>query len=95
MPVPKRKTSKKRRDQRSANKGLKALSITSCQTCKDPIAPHSACNGCGYYKGVKILRTKIERLIERNNQKEQAEVKERAEHALSEQKEVSDDATKE
>ena len=65
MPVPKRKTSKSRRNKRSANKGMKVKAITACLTCKEPLMPHQACHGCGYYKGVKVLRTKADRLRER------------------------------
>lgn len=84
MPVPKRKTSKRRRDQRSANKGLKPKSISGCQTCQEPIAPHTACQKCGYYKGVKVLRTKQDRMFERGKQKEAYEATSRAQAAMQE-----------
>ncbi|MCX5924706.1 MAG: 50S ribosomal protein L32 [Candidatus Dependentiae bacterium] len=65
MPVPKRKRSRARRDSRFANKGMKVQSITGCLNCKAPIATHQACKGCGFYKGVKVLRTKDDRLVDR------------------------------
>ncbi len=65
MPVPKRKTSRARRDKRSANKGLKPQAVTGCLTCQEPVMPHQLCRACGYYKGVKILRTKADRSHER------------------------------
>lgn len=65
MPTPKRKTSKSRRDMRSANKGIKPKSVAACQTCQAPIAPHQICKECGYYKGVKVLRTKTDRMYAR------------------------------
>ena len=65
MPVPKRKTSKRRRDQRSANKGLRPKAISGCLTCQAPIAAHAVCKECGYYKGVKILQTKTDRMHKR------------------------------
>ena len=70
MPVPKRKTSRARRDKRSANKGIKPKAVTGCQTCQAPIMPHRACTECGYYKGIKVLRTKSERFHERGKIKE-------------------------
>ena len=70
MPVPKRKLSRKRRDQRSANKGLKPKSISGCQTCQAPIMSHQVCRECGYYKGVKVLRTKVERMYQRGQTRE-------------------------
>lgn len=67
MPVPKRKTSKRRRDQRSANKGLSPKAFSGCLTCQAPIAAHKVCQECGYYKGVKILVTKSDRMHKRSN----------------------------
>lgn len=65
MPVPKRKTSKRRRDQRSANKGIRPKAFSGCLTCQAPIAAHQVCKECGYYKGVKILQTKTDRMHKR------------------------------
>jgi len=70
MPTPKRKLSKSRRNMRSANKGLKPKAIAACQTCQAPIAPHQACQECGYYKGTKILRTKSDRMYQRGKAKQ-------------------------
>jgi len=84
MPVPKRKTSKSRRDKRSSTKGIKPKAVASCQTCQEPVAPHQACFGCGYYKGVKILRTKTDRMYDRGKEREAREVKERAHQAVAE-----------
>lgn len=78
MPTPKRKLSRKRRDQRSANKGIKPKSVAQCQTCQAPLATHAACQGCGYYKGVKVLRTKTDRMYERGKVREAKESKMRA-----------------
>ncbi len=65
MPVPKRKVSRARRNKRSANKGIKPAIVVSCQTCQAAVLPHQVCRDCGYYKGVKVLRTKSERAHER------------------------------
>jgi large subunit ribosomal protein L32 len=65
MPVPKRKRSRARRDSRFANKGIKVKEITGCTNCKDPIAPHTACSKCGFYKGTKVLTTKADRKVKR------------------------------
>lgn len=65
MPVPKRKTSKRRRDQRAAGKRKVCPAMALCQTCHKPTRPHQVCVECGYYKGIKVLRTKEERLQER------------------------------
>ncbi len=65
MPVPKRKRSRARRDSRFANKGMKVQSLTACAQCSVPLPTHQACKECGFYKGVKVLRTKQDRLIDR------------------------------
>lgn len=67
MPVPKRKTSKARRDKRAAGKKIVIAIVAKCQTCNEPILPHQVCKACGHYKGVKVIRTKTDRLYERNN----------------------------
>ena len=65
MPVPKRKRSRARRDSRFANKGLKVKAITTCKQCNEPLSPHVACSGCGFYKGVKVFATKNDRVVKR------------------------------
>jgi large subunit ribosomal protein L32 len=65
MPVPKRKRSRARRDSRFANKGLQAKSFSSCANCTSPVLPHQACSSCGFYKGKKVLVTKMERASKR------------------------------
>ena len=69
MAVPKRKTSKSRRDSRSANKGIKAKAFTYCSNCETPIMPHQACMHCGFYKGVKVFATKLDRTEKRQEMK--------------------------
>ena len=65
MPVPKRKRSRARRDSRFANKGIKVKAIAGCLNCKVAIVPHTACQECGFYKGVKVLATKADRAVRR------------------------------
>lgn len=78
MPVPKGKTSKCRRDKRSANKRLSVKSVVSCQTCQATVLPHQVCFECGYYKGVKVLRTKTDRMHERGQARRNLEAKRQA-----------------
>lgn len=65
MPVPKRKRSRARRDSRFANKGMVMHAITACKNCEAPLLPHAACHTCGFYKGIKVLNTKVDRKIAR------------------------------
>lgn len=69
MPVPKRKRSRARRDSRFANKGIKPQALAECKNCKAAQLPHQVCKECGHYKGVKILVTKAERTLKRNEAK--------------------------
>ncbi|HJM68457.1 MAG TPA: 50S ribosomal protein L32 [Candidatus Babeliales bacterium] len=75
MPVPKRKTSRQRRDKRFANKGLEVQSFTSCLNCNEALMPHSACRACGFYKGKKVLSSKDDRSVKRDEVKKQKEAK--------------------
>ena len=75
MPVPKRKTSKQRRNLRNASKGVKKRVFSECKNCEDPIRPHAACVGCGFYKGVKVMDTKADRAVRRAEESQQIEAK--------------------
>ncbi len=66
MPVPKRKRSRARRDSRFANKFIKPKAFAACAQCTEPLMPHQACKACGYYKGVKVLTVKTDRLVKRS-----------------------------
>ena len=81
MPVPKGKSSKSRRDRRSANVHAEVKSVASCKTCKAPVLPHQVCFECGYYKGVKIVRTKADRMHERGQARKEKEAKQQVEVA--------------
>jgi len=71
MPVPKRKRSRPRRDKRFANKGIKIKSFTECKNCKAPLACHTACSNCGFYKGRKIMAaTKADRAVKRGEERQ-------------------------
>lgn len=59
MAVPKRKTSKARRDKRRAQHGVDAPRPNVCPTCGSPKQPHHMCPSCKTYRGREIrpLRT--------------------------------------
>jgi len=56
MAVPKKKTSKSRRDQRRAHDALSQIMVTECQNCGEKKRPHHICDGCGFYNGKQIIR---------------------------------------
>jgi large subunit ribosomal protein L32 len=51
MAVPKRRTSKSRRDKRRTHKKVGAPNVIACPQCGEPKIPHNACSSCGSYKG--------------------------------------------
>lgn len=59
MAVPKRKTSKARRDKRRAQHKIESPRVNACPNCNAPKRPHHVCPTCGTYKGreVEALRT--------------------------------------
>ncbi|MDR2520235.1 MAG: 50S ribosomal protein L32 [Eubacteriaceae bacterium] len=56
MAVPKRKTSKSRRDKRRANYKLESPAKSLCPTCGAAKLPHRVCPTCGQYKGRQIIQ---------------------------------------
>lgn len=65
MPTPKRKLSRSRRDKRSSNKFIRPKSFFNCNNCQAPALSHQICESCGFYKGKKVLETKMDRSLKR------------------------------
>lgn len=57
MAVPKRKTSKARRDKRLAQwlRSIKTHPLTVCSHCGEFIPTYRVCPECGYYKGREVI----------------------------------------
>ncbi len=56
MAVPKRKTSKARRDKRrSAVWKLEAPALSKCPNCGEYKLAHRACKNCGVYNGREVI----------------------------------------
>jgi large subunit ribosomal protein L32 len=60
MGLPKRRTSKSRRDKRRTGKRLSAPSLSTCPDCSEPVLPHHACPSCGSYKGRQVTNVEKE-----------------------------------
>lgn len=54
-PVPKKKTSKAKRDSRRSHHALSAPNLVSCAQCGEPKLSHTVCMSCGSYKGKTII----------------------------------------
>ena len=55
MAVPKKKTSKSRRDMRRSHHALTAVQLSECPNCGEIKRPHHICQACGYYDGEEIV----------------------------------------
>jgi large subunit ribosomal protein L32 len=55
MPLPKRKTSKSKRDKRRTHQKIEPLNLTKCPQCGDAMLPHHVCPSCGNYKGRAVI----------------------------------------
>lgn len=54
MAVPKRKTSKSRRDKRRAQHGVAAPRVSTCENCGSPKQSHRVCPTCKTYRGREV-----------------------------------------
>ena len=53
--LPKRKTSKARRDKRRSHTAICAPVVNSCPNCQEPILAHHMCRHCGNYRGRTVV----------------------------------------
>lgn len=60
MAVPKRKTSKSKRNMRSANKGLKKINVVVDATTGEYKLPHHISLADGFYAGKNVIAQKQE-----------------------------------
>jgi large subunit ribosomal protein L32 len=55
MAVPKKKTSKSRRNMRRAHDGLTNTASMECPNCGEMKLPHHVCGACGHYDGREVV----------------------------------------
>ena len=58
MALPKRKTSKSKRDKRRTHQKVSAPALSTCPECGEAVKPHHACPSCGSYKGRNVIESK-------------------------------------
>lgn len=56
MAVPKRKTSKARRNKRHANWKLSPINLSKCPKCGELMMPHRVCKSCGSYANRVVIQ---------------------------------------
>jgi large subunit ribosomal protein L32 len=54
MAVPKRKTSKSRRNMRRSHHALSPAAYAECSNCGELKRPHHVCGLCGHYDGREV-----------------------------------------
>lgn len=60
MAVPKRRTSKSRRNRRRANHDKMDLpTFGSCRQCGERVRPHTVCAACGHYRGREVIEIAV------------------------------------
>ncbi|SFM69085.1 50S ribosomal protein L32 [Thermodesulforhabdus norvegica] len=60
MAVPKRRTSRSRRNNRRSHDAISAPALYLCPRCKSPKLPHRVCPNCGTYRGRDVLKIEEE-----------------------------------
>jgi large subunit ribosomal protein L32 len=55
MAVPKKKTSKSRRDMRRSHDKLAPINLVDCPNCQARRLPHHVCQSCGWYNNRQII----------------------------------------
>jgi large subunit ribosomal protein L32 len=59
MAVPKKRTSRTRRDKRRANHRAATPRLNECPRCHSPRLPHRVCPTCGTYAGREVIAHEI------------------------------------
>lgn len=55
MPVPKKRTSKSRRNMRRAHDALDRTFAVVCPKCGEAVLRHRVCGACGSYRGKQLV----------------------------------------
>jgi large subunit ribosomal protein L32 len=53
--LPKKKVSRRRRDNRRSHHALTPPSLINCPNCRRLVPPYQACPACGQYRGRQVL----------------------------------------
>ncbi len=57
MAVPKRRTSKSKRNKRRTHDNMRVPARSTCPQCGESKLPHRVCANCGTYRGREIVQT--------------------------------------
>lgn len=59
-PLPKRKVSRSRRNNRRAHDALSLKHLVRCDNCGEYRRSHTVCPHCGFYKGEQVIEVEDE-----------------------------------
>ena len=85
MAVPKKHTTKSKRNQGRMHLFLRASSLIKCDHCGKEKLPHKICQNCGYYKGTEVINV-LAKLEKKEKKKREKEIKEKEEKEKKETK---------
>ena len=60
MAVPKKKTSKAKKNMRRSHDAITVTGLSTCSKCGAPKRSHRVCLECGDYNGRQVLKTTVE-----------------------------------
>ncbi|RMG39549.1 MAG: 50S ribosomal protein L32 [Candidatus Dadabacteria bacterium] len=60
MAVPKKKTSKSKRNMRRSHDALRQRYAIICPNCGEPMQRYHVCTSCGQYRGRQVLKVAAE-----------------------------------
>ena len=60
MAVPKRRTSKSRKNMRRSHHSISAVATIRCSNCSSAVVPHRVCWNCGFYRGRNVLHLDLQ-----------------------------------
>lgn len=78
MAVPKKRTTKSKRNMRRSHHGKERIQLSLCPKCSQPILPHTACPNCGTYKGREVIDV-LKRLDKKERKAKEKELEEQGE----------------
>ncbi len=83
MAVPKKHTTKSKRNKRRMHIFLKRPKLSLCEHCGRPKEPHRVCPHCGYYKKREVLDV-LGKLEKKERKRREADIKEKEKKATEE-----------
>lgn len=79
---------KSARNQRRSHHSLANPAVSKCSHCGKATAPHTVCQNCGYYKGVRVIDV-LAKLDKKDRKKKEKELHKHEEEQAEKKKELN------